>query len=145
MDGQRELDAALQGLLTRIGPHGRRALAVEIARRLRQANQGRIAAQTSPDGVPFAPRLRQAKGRIKRQMFSRLRTTRWLKTRSSADEAVVEFVGQAARIANVHHHGLRDRVRPGGPEHAYAERPLLGFSPEDLSALEALVFDHLAR
>ena len=145
MDGQQALDAALQGLLTQIGAAGRRELARQIATRLRQRNQQRIAAQTAPDGTPFAPRLRANRGSIRRRMFSRLRTTRWLKARGTADEAVVEFVGQAARIARVHHGGLRDRIRPGGPEHQYAARPLLGLPADDINLLESLVIDHLAR
>ncbi len=145
MDGQQELDAALQGLLTQLGAQGRRELARQIATRLRQRNQQRIAAQTAPDGTPFAPRLRTKRGSIRRRMFSRLRTARWLKARGTADEAVVEFVGYAARIARVHHGGLRDRVRPGGPEHQYAARPLLGLPADDIGLLESLVIDHIAR
>lgn len=145
MDGINELDGALQGLLTQIGPQGRRALAREIATRIRQRNQQRVADQVAPDGTPFTPRLRAKRGSIKRRMFVRLRTARWLKARSSADEAVVEFVGAAARIARVHHGGLRDRVRPGGPEHQYAARPLLGINGDDIGLLESLVVDHIAR
>lgn len=143
-DGFAELDGALQGLLTQISPQQRRVLARAVAARVRQANQTRIAAQQSPDGSAFTPRLRQAKGRIRRQMFSKLRTSRWMKVSSTSNEAVVQFVGQAARLAQVHHHGLRDRIRPGGPEHQYAERPLLGFSNADISALEVMVMDHIA-
>lgn len=145
MDGIKELDSALQGLLTQISPQARRNLARVIAARVRQSNQQRIAAQTAPDGSPFTPRLRRNQGRIRRQMFVKLRTSRWLKARGTADEAVVEFVGQAARIARTHHEGLRDRVRPGGPEHQYAKRELLGLSGTDLALLESLVIEHIAR
>lgn len=140
-----ELEDYLQGLITQISPQARRTLARTIAARVRKSNQQRIAAQTAPDGSPFTPRLRRNKGRIRRRMFSKLRTSRWLKTRGTADEAVVEFVGQAARIARVHHEGLRDRIRPGGPEHQYAKRELLGLSSDDLALLESIVIDHIAR
>ncbi len=144
MDGIVELEAALSGLIEQLDAGGRRALARLMAARLRRSNQDRIAAQVTPEGSPFTPRLR-ANGSIRRKMFSRLRTSRWLKSRSTANEAVVEFVGQAARIARVHHEGLRDRVQPGGPEHQYAARALLGFSGADLELLESLIIEHLAR
>lgn len=145
MDGIVELEAALSGLIGQLDPGGRRALARLMASRLRRSNQDRIAAQVTPAGSPFTPRLRRENGSIRRKMFSRLRTSRWLKSRSTDNEAVVEFVGQAARIARVHHEGLRDRVRPGGPEHQYAARALLGFSGADLELLESLIIEHLAR
>lgn len=69
---------------------------------------------------------RTKKGRIKRQMFAKLRTTKYLKTTATADSASVEFDGQVQRIARVHHYGLRDRVSRKGSEVRYTERKLLG-------------------
>lgn len=73
---------------------------------------------------------RTKKGRIKRQMFAKLRTTKYLKTAASADSASVEFAGQVQRIARVHHYGLRDRVSRKGPEVRYEKRRLLGVNNE---------------
>ncbi|MDR2924999.1 MAG: phage virion morphogenesis protein [Azoarcus sp.] len=56
----------------------------------------------------------------------------------------LEFGGKAGRIAAVHHFGLRDNVVPGSKEVTYAARPLLGFSRDDLEALENLLLDHVA-
>lgn len=140
-----QLESYLEGLISSLSPQARRALARQIAMRIRKANQTRIAAQTNPDGTPFAPRLRTMKGKIKRTMFSKLRTARWLKAQGTASEAVVKFVGSAGRIARIHHHGLRDRVRPTGPEHQYTPRELIGLPDSDLSLIESLVIDHIAR
>ena len=82
---------------------------------------------------------RNKKGRIKRQMFAKLRTTKYLKTSASADSASVQFEGKVQRIARVHHYGLRDRVSRKGPEVRYTERRLLGVNDE----LETLTRDIL--
>lgn len=103
----------------------------ELAQQLRRNQQNNIRLQRNPDGTGYEPRrvtARTKKGRIKRQMFAKLRTTKYLKTAASADSASVEFAGQVQRIARVHHYGLRDRVSRRGPEVRYAERRLLGFN-----------------
>jgi phage virion morphogenesis protein len=69
----------------------------------------------NPDGTAFAPRkpqMRAQKGRLRRQMFTKLRQAKWLKTEVSPDSAAVQFVGQVERIAAVHQYGLRDKVSP---------------------------------
>ncbi|MWK23014.1 phage virion morphogenesis protein, partial [Escherichia coli] len=77
---------------------------------------------------------RSKKGRIKRQMFTKLRTKKYLKTAASTDSASVQFEGKVQRIARVHHYGLRDRVSRKGPEVRYAERRLLGVN-DDVEAM----------
>ncbi|MDI8978176.1 phage virion morphogenesis protein, partial [Salmonella enterica subsp. enterica serovar Lubbock] len=42
---------------------------------------------------------RSKKGRIKRQMFTKLRTKKYLKTAASTDSASVQFEGKVQRIA----------------------------------------------
>ncbi|TMZ30660.1 phage virion morphogenesis protein, partial [Klebsiella pneumoniae] len=69
-------------------------------------------------------------GRIRRQMFAKLRTTKYLKAVASQDSASVEFESRVQRIARVHHYGLRDRVSRKGPEVKYTERRLLGINDE---------------
>lgn len=98
--------------------------------------------QRNPDGSGYEPRrvtARNKKGRIKRQMFAKLRTTKYLKTAASADSASVQFEGKVQRIARVHHYGLRDRVSRKGPEFRYAERRLLGIN----DVVQAQVTDKL--
>lgn len=143
-----ELAPHLQGLLTALGEPERRKLAREIAVELRQRQQRRIADQIAPDGTAFEPRkprLRAQAGRIRRGLFARLRTTRYLRVLGSADAAMVEIAGRAARIARVHQYGLTDRVAPGGPEYRYPVRQILGFSDADEGAIADRVIDHIAR
>lgn len=144
-----ELDAWAVGLLNSISPAGRRVLAGNIARELRRRSQDRIAAQVNSDGSAYEPRkpqlLRRKQGSIRRKMFMKLRTARYLKAEGAADGAVVKFIGQVQRMAIVHHYGLRDRVQKDGPVVKYSARELLGISDSDQSTLADLVIAHVAR
>lgn len=75
--------------------------------------------------------MRSKKGRIKREMFAKLRTAKYMKMQASASEAVVEFAGNVQRMARVHHYGLRDRSSRKGKEVQYESRPLLGINEND--------------
>lgn len=142
------LESFAAGLISRLQPAARRTLARELARQLRDSQSKRIAAQQNPDGSPYEPRkprLRARKGRVRRAMFTKLRTARWMKAQSSPDAAVVSFVGQVQHMASVHQFGLRDRVnRLGGPEVQYPARRLLGFTDADVESIADVVLRHLA-
>lgn len=132
-------------LLAQLAPTQRRQLAREMAARLRESQQRRIATQLNPDGSSFEPRkpqLRSKKGRVRRAMFGKLRTSRFLKTDATADSAVVAFTNRVARIARAHQFGLRDRVKPG-IEVKYPARELLGFAEADCTMLEQLLLDQI--
>jgi len=43
--------------------------------------------------------VRSNKGRIKREMFAKLRTAKYMKTQASPNEAVIEFAGNVQRMA----------------------------------------------
>lgn len=144
MDDSLQLEASLAGMLSSLTPSARKALLGDIAKQLRETNRKRIAGQIGPDGQAFVPRIRQKTGRIRRAMFTKLRGNRWLKARSSPNEAAVEFIGSAGRIARVHHEGLRDRVNIRGKEYQYPSRPLLGFNDADLALIERLMVDAIA-
>src|SRR5690606_37252548 len=110
----------------------------------------RIAIQRNPDGSPFAPRkqrkdLRGKRGRIKRAMFTRLRNTRNLKAKGTADEIAVGFFGRVARIARVHQWGLSDRPGPGAPDVRYPQRVLLGFTQDDIELVRDALTRHLSE
>ncbi|MBJ9263435.1 MAG: phage virion morphogenesis protein [Citrobacter sp.] len=144
MDDLQKVDAWLTALLANLEPAVRKRMMRELAQQLRRTQQNNIRLQRNPDGTGYEPRrvtARTKKGRIKRQMFTKLRTTKYLKTAASADSASVQFDGQVQRIARVHHYGLRDRVSRKGPEVSYAERRLLGVNDE----VEALTRDILLR
>ncbi|TDN58428.1 phage virion morphogenesis protein [Scandinavium goeteborgense] len=144
MDNLQKVDAWLAALLENLEPAARKRMMRELAQQLRWTQQNNIRLQRNPDGTGYEPRrvtARTKKGRIKRQMFAKLRTTKYLKTAASADSASVEFAGQVQRIARVHHYGLRDRVSRRGPELRYAERRLLGVNKET----ETTTFDALCN
>ncbi|MEG9638668.1 phage virion morphogenesis protein [Enterobacter asburiae] len=144
MDDLQRVDDWLAALLANLEPAARNRMMRQMAQELRRSQQQNIRLQRNPDGTAFEPRrmtARSKKGRIKRQMFAKLRTTKYLKTAASADSASVQFDGKVQRIARVHHYGLRDRVSRKGPEVRYAERRLLGVNDE----VETITRDTLLR
>ena len=131
-----KLEGWLQPLLDRLTDAERRKLALDIARELRRENAATIRAQQGPDGEAWAPRknaLRDQQGQIRKgrrsqTMFAKLAGTKHLRAQVEDGDAVVAFAGRTERIARVHHFGLRDSVKPGGPEYDYPARPLLGIT-----------------
>nr|WP_097432711.1 phage virion morphogenesis protein [Escherichia coli] len=120
-----KVDDWLSALLANLEPAARSRMMRQLAQELRRTQQQNIRMQRNPDGSSYEPRrvtARSKKGRIKRQMFTKLRTTKYLKTAASADSASVQFEGKVQRIARVHHYGLRDRISRRGPEVRYANR-----------------------
>lgn len=144
MDDLQRVDDWLAALLANLEPAARNRMMRQLAQELRRSQQQNIRLQRNPDGTTFEPRwvtARSKKGRIKRQMFAKLRTTKYLKTAATADSASVQFDGKVQRIARVHHYGLRDRVRRNGPEARYPARRLLGVNDE----AETITLDTLLR
>lgn len=140
-------DNQVAGLIGALAPASRRKVAAEIAKKLRRSQQQRIKQQKAPDGTPYQVRKRQPlrakKGRIKRAMFQKLRTNRYMKASGRNDSAVVEFTGRVQRIAQIHQLGLKDRPNPHAQDVQYPERQLLGFSKEDGVLIENAIIDHL--
>lgn len=140
-------DNQVAGLIGALAPASRRKLASEIAKELRRSQQQRIKQQKAPDGTPYQARKRQPlrakKGRIKRAMFQKLRTSRYMKASGRNDAAVVEFTGKVQRIAQIHQLGLKDRPNLHVQDVQYPERQLLGFSQDDKQFVEELVIKHL--
>ncbi|PSH35143.1 phage virion morphogenesis protein, partial [Yersinia pseudotuberculosis] len=92
MNNVHELDQTLSTLLAQLAPQARGAFMRQVAKELRRRQQKHIQAQQNPDGSPFVPRKkkrRDKQGRIKRKMFTKLRTARYIKNESNADEAAV--------------------------------------------------------
>ena len=144
MDDLQRVDDWLAALLANLEPAARNRMMRQLAQELRRSQQQNMRLQRNPDGTGFEPRrvtARSKKGRIKRQMFAKLRTTKYLKTAATADSASVQFDGKVQRIARVHHYGLRDRVRRNGPEAQYPARRLLGVN----DVIEELTRDTLLR
>jgi len=144
-----QLKSPFPGLVEAISPQGRKKIARDIAKNLRESQSKRIAAQQNPDGTPYAPRKSQARGksgRIRRTMFAKMRTIKFLKAVSTSDTASVQFSGRTEEIARIHQFGLRDIVnKRRGLMVQYARRQLLGFSNKDKDSIADTVIDHLAK
>ncbi|HDC4277810.1 TPA: phage virion morphogenesis protein [Enterobacter cloacae] len=149
MNEFKPFDDRLNGLIAALSPAGRRKLAGEIAKQLRTTQQQRIKEQKAPDGSPYQARKRQPlrakKGRIKRAMFQKLRTNRYMKASGGENSAVVGFAGKVQRIARVHQYGLKDRPNPNVKPVQYAERQLLGMNIHDIKVIEELIYDTLGK
>ncbi|WP_447888883.1 phage virion morphogenesis protein [Serratia fonticola] len=140
MSELKPFDDKLAALIASLSPASRRKMAAEIAKQLRASQQQRIKRQQAPNGTPYASRKRQPvrgkQGRVKRAMFAKLRTNRYMKAKGSNDDAVVEFVGRVQRMARVHQDGLRDRPTRYSKEVRYDVRELLGFGEADRQIVE---------
>nr|WP_263442018.1 phage virion morphogenesis protein [Klebsiella michiganensis] len=143
-----EVDAWLDALLAGLEPSARKRMMRELAQQLRRSQQKNIRMQRNPDGTAYEPRrvtARTKQGRIRRQMFAKLRTTKYLKAIASPDSASVEFEGRVQRIACVHHYGLRDRVRSNGPLVRYEKRRLLGVNKKINGMISEMLFEWLTK
>lgn len=138
-----EVDAWLDALLAQLEPSARKRMLREVARDVRRIQQANITAQRAPDGTAWEPRRTTARtkpGRIRRKMFAKLKTTKYLKAQASADQAEIAFAPAVQKLARVHHYGLRDRVNRRGTMVKYAERQLIGLNKEaEMTVQEILV------
>lgn len=149
-DPLQQLEGWAGTLLAKLDAPARRRLAVTIAWELRRSQQQRIASQLDAEGAPFVPRkprLRDRRGAIRQRaaLFTKLRTTKWLRTIGTADAAEVGFAGRVARIARIHQEGLRDRAAPGAPEVRYPRRAMLGFTSADREYVRDLLLLRITR
>lgn len=142
-----EVDAWLAALLSQLEPAARKKMLREVAHDVRRIQQANITAQRSPDGTAWEPRrvsARSKKGRIRRGMFAKLKTAKYLKAQAGVDAAEVAFVPSVQKLARVHHYGLRDQVSRRGPMVKYAERPLLGINSETKKIVEELILNWMS-
>jgi phage virion morphogenesis protein len=143
MSGLQLVNDRLEALISSLSAPARKEMARTIAKKLRASQQQNIKRQQAPDGTPFKTRktqpVRSKKGRIKREMFAKLRTAKYMKTQASPNEAVIEFAGNVQRMARVHHYGLRDRPSLKGKEVLYEARPLLEIDAKEHGFIEDLI------
>lgn len=149
MNDLKPFDERLAALIAALSPAGRRRMSMDIAKKLRQEQQQRIKAQLAPDGTPYTPRKRQPikgkKNRVRKEMFAKLRGSRYMKATGDDSAAAVEFTGKVQRIARVHQSGLKDKPGRNSSAVQYPERQLLGFSEENLRQVESLIVKHLSN
>ncbi|EAV5169625.1 phage virion morphogenesis protein [Salmonella enterica subsp. enterica serovar Kiambu] len=148
MNDFKPFDDKLAALIAALSPTARRRMAADIAKTLRTRQQRRIKTQKAPDGTPYAARKRQPvkakKGRVKREMFAKLRTSRFMKASAGNDAAVVEFTGKVQRMVNVHQYGLKDKPGRNSAPVQYDARPLVGFSDDDRQVVEEIIISKLS-
>jgi phage virion morphogenesis protein len=128
-----DVEEWLGALLSQLEPAMRTKMLREVARDVRRIQQNNITLQRSPDGTAWEPRritARTKPGRIRRKMFTKLKTAKYLKAQANANVAEIAFVPGVQKLVRVHHYGLRDRVNRRGNEVKYAERPLLGLNSD---------------
>ncbi len=149
MNEFKPFDDRLAGLIAALSPASRRRMATDIAKTLRTRQQRRIKTQKAPDGTPYAARKRQPvrakKGRVKREMFAKLRTNRFMKATGRDDAAVVEFTGKVQRMARVHQYGLNDKPGRNSKPVQYQARPLIGFDKESIQLIENKILIELSE
>ena len=146
MNNIQDLALYLQPLLHRLSTTERAKLAKKIGRDLRTSQRQHITAQQNPDGSAYIARrtrLREQKGKIKRKMFNKIKSNKYLNVLSNSDSVAIGFIGRISRIAMVHQYGLKDRATRSAPDTVYPKRELLGFSPEEIKSIEASFLKHI--
>jgi len=141
-----EVDAWLAALLSQLEPAARKKMLREVARDVRRIQQANITAQRSPDGTAWEPRrvtARTKPGRIRRKMFLKLKTIKYLKIRTNDNQAEVSFATSAQKIANVHHYGLREPLKGRKIVVKYPERRLIGFNINSEDVLHQMIIKSL--
>lgn len=143
-----EVEEWLGALLSQLEPAMRTKMLREVARDVRRIQQNNITLQRSPDGTAWEPRrvtARTKPGRIRRKMFAKLKTAKYLKAQANADMAEIAFVPGVQRLVRVHHYGLRDKVNRRGTVIKYAERPLLGMNDDVEVKVHEILFHWLTE
>lgn len=130
----KDIEAWAHNYLERLNPKNQRRLLRRLAQSLRQANQQRMQAQTTPDGQRWQGRKPQGNKKNNHKMFKKLRQSKHLRVRFYSDALSIGFKGADGRIARVHHYGLKQQFE-NGTVVKYASRELIGISATDKAAL----------
>lgn len=135
----RDVEHWAESYLQRLNPSERRKFLRQLLTLLRQRNQQRMKQQVEPDGTAWAARKNKDNNKA---LFKRMRLAKRFKTRFTADYGAVGFKGNTARIARIHHYGLRERFKNGAVAD-YEARQLLGFSKQDKKDILERILNHI--
>ncbi|RSO57732.1 phage virion morphogenesis protein [Acinetobacter lactucae] len=134
------LSEHLNALLTTLSDAERRKFAMMIARKVRASQSQRITRQQNPDGSSYIPRknLRNKKGQIRKKMFMKLKTAKFMKIEKIPDGVTIGFDQRVSRLARIHQDGLVDNLKYNGRTFKvrYAQRILLGFTDAEVEIIE---------
>lgn len=148
MSDLQQVNDRLNALIGNLSPSSRKEMARSIAKKLRASQQQNIKRQQAPDGTPFKPRkaqqIRSKKDLVKRVMFAKLHTAKYMKAQATSNKAVVEFTVLVQRMAREHHYGLRDRPNYKIKDLKYDSRPLLGLNIQSFRFIEDETLKHLS-
>jgi phage virion morphogenesis protein len=89
-------------------------------------------------------KLRRRGGIRRRNMFRRLASSKFLKTKTDDQGFWVGFSGKVSQIASVHQQGLRDKPSLRAKAVPYPRRELLGATPADRERMLDALYAHLA-
>lgn len=117
----------------------------KIGKDLRRNQQQRISGQKNPDGSAYTPRRLRDGQRLRKKMFTKLRSLKYLRNFSNAEKVSVGFLSSAVFVAKIHQEGLRGGVAKNGPFITYPKRELLGFSESDIKMIKDSVLDHFDK
>ncbi|WP_336778244.1 phage virion morphogenesis protein [Pantoea sp. USHLN256] len=138
MNDLQQVNDRLNALIGNFSPSSRNEMARSIAKKLRASHQQNIKHQQAPDGTPFkllkSQPINNKKGRVKREMFVKFRTAKYIKARATSDEAVVEFVDRVVR-----------RPSRNGKEVHYEQRLLPSINKYDLQMIEEHLIAYLTK
>jgi phage virion morphogenesis protein len=138
-----ELDSHIGAVMKSLAPTEQAKLTRQIATYLQHKTQKDISAQRDPGGEPWQAR-KQLKGRSRnrKKMFVRMRLARNLKIRNKPGQVIVGWLGPAARVGKISQYGLKD---PRNHNAQYAERVLIGLTPQDSSHISDIVTEFIAQ
>ncbi|MFZ4214400.1 phage virion morphogenesis protein [Pantoea endophytica] len=142
-----EVEEWLGALLSQLEPAMRTKMLREVARDVRRIQQNNITLQRSPDGTAWEPRrvtARTKPGRIRRKMFTKLKTAKYLMAQADDNEAVIAFKNDVQRIALVHHYGLRDKINKSRKVIKYPVRILIGVNKETIDIVLTRMIEFLS-
>lgn len=141
-----DLQPWMQAYVDRLSPQSRKQLLRQVGTRLKTENRKRMTAQRDPDGQAWTPRKPQKqhdKKQNSKKLFLRLRQAKRLRHRVMSDRLQVGFVGRAARIARIHHYGLRQRLQYGQAQ--YPARELIGIPDGDKQLLSEIILNYVEQ
>lgn len=142
-----QLPEYLNTLLSKLNNQQISKLATTIGQEIRKNQKKRISQQQNPDGSAYVPRknLRSRSGKIRRKMFNKIKTAKYLKLEKTSQGVEIGFKNALiSRIATVHQYGLVDTVdKHGRIKVRYAQRTLLGFTEQDIELTEQTILNFI--
>lgn len=140
-----ELDNWIRVRMALLSPAEVRKLFRSLGNDLRRLNTQRMAAQTSPEGVPWTPRKPQDKDKTgkkrKGKMMRKLRNRGHLRQQFLSDGIRIGFFGRDSALARTHQYGLTEQLEFGLAK--YPQRQLIGLSEADRIYVRERILQHI--